>query len=262
MKNLLILGCGWVGEELARQLKKKGWNLWVTTRTEEKYHRLQGDGIFAFIHDFDRDLNLDLPVDVSFDAIVNSIPATQRNTEAEIEHRFSHVFNVLCSLNYKKHIFLSSVGVYPDQDGNFDESFVDEELMSPKLRMAEKKMMSLPYSSTFRLGGLFGKERILAKYFQDKVVSIGDQPSNFIHLDDVVGIIEQSLEINLPTGYYNLVAPEHPSKKEVILKSAQKYMFGYPSSFEPANSVQKVVNSDKIINLLNYEFKYPSPLDF
>ena len=157
---------------------------------------------------------------------------------------------------------MSSVGVYPDQDGNFDESFVEEELMSPKLRMAEKKMMSLPYSSTFRLGGLFGKERILAKYFQDKVVHIGDQPSNFIHLDDVVGIIERSLEINLPTGYYNLVAPEHPLKKEVILKSAQKYMFSYPSSFEPKDSFQKVVNSDKIINLLNYEFKYPSPLDF
>lgn len=262
MKNLLILGCGWVGEELAYHLKKKGWNIWVTTRTEEKYHRLKADGIFAFIHDFDRDLYLDLPVDVSFDAVLNSIPASQKNSEAEIEHRFSHVFNILCSVNYKKHIFLSSVGVYPDLDGTFNETYQEEELMSPKLRMAEKKMMSLPYSMTFRLGGLFGKNRIFGKYFQDKIVSTGDQPANFIHLDDVVGLIEQALENNIPYTYYNLVAPEHPLKKDVILRSAQKYMFSYPSAFEPSHSFQKIVQGDKIIDLLNYEFKHPSPLEF
>lgn len=110
MKNLLILGCGWVGEELAYQLKRKGWNVWVTTTTEEKYHRLKNDGIFAYIHNFDRDLDVDLPIDVSFDAVINSIPATQRNSEGEIEHRFSYVFRTLCSINYKQHIFLSSVG--------------------------------------------------------------------------------------------------------------------------------------------------------
>jgi nucleoside-diphosphate-sugar epimerase len=58
MKNLLILGCGWVGEELAYQLKGKGWNVWVTTTTPEKYHRLKNDGIFAYIHDFDRDFDV------------------------------------------------------------------------------------------------------------------------------------------------------------------------------------------------------------
>ncbi len=262
MKNLLILGCGWVGEELAYQLKGKGWNVWVTTTTPEKYHRLINDGIFGYIHDFDRDLYVDLPVDISFDAVINSIPATQRNSEAEIDHRFSFVFNALSFINYKKHIFLSSVGVYPDIDGTFDETFNQEELMTQKLRIAEKKMMSLPFSSTFRLGGLFGKNRIFGKYFQDKVVTTGDQPANFIHLDDVIGIIGQALETNLPIGYYNLVAPEHPSKKEVILKSAQKYMYSYPSSFDPKDSFQKLIVADKITNLLNYQFKYPSPLDF
>ena len=262
MKNLLILGCGWVGEELAYQLKRKGWKVWVTTTTQEKYHRLLNDGIFAYVHNFDCDFSLDLPVDVSFDAVINSIPASQKNTESEIEHRFSFVFNALSFINFKKHIFFSSVGVYPDMDGIFDETFVQEELLSRKLRIAEQKMSSLPYSYVFRLGGLFGKDRVFGKYFQDKIVNTGNQPSNFIHLNDVVGIIEHALNTNLPIGYYNLVAPQHPLKKEVILESAQKYMYSYPSSFEPQNSFQKVVNADKITKLLNYQFKYPSPLDF
>jgi len=262
MKNLLILGCGWLGEELARKLMKKGWNLWVTTTNEEKYHRLHNDGVFTFIHDFDRDLYLDLPVDIAFDVVLNSIPATKKNTVVEIEHRFLQVFQTLCSINYKKHIFLSSVGVYPDLDETFYETYNQEGLMSEKLRIAEKKMISLPYSSVFRLGGLFGKNRIFGKYFQDKIVTIGDQPSNFIHLDDVIQILEQSFELNLESGYYNLVSPEHPDKKEVIMSSARKYMYSYPSSFEPDNSFQKIVNADKIVKLLNYQFKYPSPLDF
>ena len=262
MKNLLILGCGWVGEELAQQYLKKGWQVWATTTSQEKYHRLIGDGIFAYTHNFDTDLNLDLPVDITFDAVVTSIPATQRQTIEEIRHRFYHVFNVLSAINYSKHIYLSSVGVYPDEDGVFDETYANEDRMNAKLRLAEKQMMSLPYTLTFRLGGLFGKKRIFGKYFENKVVTTGDQPANFVHLDDVVSLLSLAIAGDIPVGYYNVVAPEHPSKKEVILKSAEKYMYDYPSAFTPQDSFQKIVRGEKLATLFNYAFKYPSPLDF
>lgn len=262
MKQLLILGCGWVGEELARRYQSKGWQIWATTTQEEKYHRLKSDGIFAYIHNFDEEGTLDLPLEARFDAVITSVPASQKNELEVLEARFSRIFQSLCSIAYDQHYFLSSVGVYPDLDADFDEHYPDEVALNPKLRLAEKKMLSLPATSVFRLGGLFGKQRIFAKYFQGKVVSGGDQPANFVHLDDVLGMLEGSIARYIPSGIYNVVCPEHPRKKEVILKSAEKYMFEYPSSFEPQDSFQKRVSGKKLTDLLDYTFKYPSPLDF
>jgi len=262
MKNLLILGCGWLGEELARDFKTKGWQVWVTTRSEEKYHRFLNDGISAIIHDYDHQERLDLPVEVHFDVILNSIPASQKNSVDEIQTRFNRVFNSLSAISYDQHIFLSSIGVYPNLTGIYEESYSDERLMSPTIRVAELTMITLPYTSIFRLGGLFGKNRIFAKYFQDKIVEIGDQLANFVHLEDIIEIFDQFINNKNTTGYYNIVCPEHPQKKEVILASAQKYIFSYPQGFKPQNSFQKLVSSNKIIELLNYTFKYSSPIDF
>src|SRR5690606_39086888 len=133
MKNLLILGCGWLGEELAQYYKVKGWQVWVTVRNIDKYHRLKDDGIFALIHDFDQQQDLDLPVEVHFDAVLNSIPASQKNSLMEIQNRFSNVFNSLSAISYNQHVFLSSVGVYPNLTGIYEESYADESLMSTKL---------------------------------------------------------------------------------------------------------------------------------
>ena len=262
MKNLLILGCGWLGEAIAQDLKVKGWQVWVTTRNIEKYHRLTDDGIFAIIHDFDQQQTLGLPVEVHFDAVLNSIPASQKNSLTEIECRFANVFDALSAISFNQHIFLSSVGVYPNLTGIYQESYSDELLMSPKLRKAELMMNNLPYTAIFRLGGLFGKNRIFAKYFQGKIVEIGDQLANFAHIEDIVEIFDQFVTHKKPAGYYNIVCPDHPQKKEVILASAKKYFFSYPLGFNPKNSFQKEVSAHKIIELLNYKFKYSSPIDF
>lgn len=262
MKHLLILGCGWVGEELAKLYQSKGWQVWATTTQEEKYHRLKSDGIFAYVHNFDQEKELDLPLEVRFDAVVTSVPATAKNSLEDLGFRFYQVFRALSAIAYDKHYFLSSVGVYPDIDGTFDERYNEEDKLTPKLRFAEKRMQSLPETTVFRLGGLFGKQRIFAKYFQDKIVTTGDQPANFIHLDDVLGLIDGAIQQKIQNGIYNLVCPEHPLKKDVIMKSAEKYILSYPAGFEPKDSFQKVVLGEELPLLLNYTFKYPSPLDF
>ncbi|WP_228384139.1 Rossmann-fold NAD(P)-binding domain-containing protein [Sphingobacteruim zhuxiongii] len=262
MKHLLILGCGWFAEELAKLYQSKGWQVWATTTQQEKYHRLKGDGIFAYTHNFDDEAELDLPFEIRFDLVLNSIPATSKNSIEDLGFRFYQVFKLLSTISYDRHFYLSSVGVYPDIDAIFDESYADEEQMISRLRLAEKRMQSLPSTTVFRLGGLFGKQRIFAKYFQNKVVTTGDQPANFIHLDDVLGLIEAAIDQHISGGIYNVVCPEHPSKKEVIMRSAQKYLLEYPAGFDPKERFQKIINGSKLPALLNYTYKYRSPLDF
>ena len=256
--RLLILGCGWVGEEVAKYYTGKGWQVYATCTSAEKKDYLTSLGLDVAVVNFDEEVSIsEFPT--TFDFVLNSIPASSRSSVSEISNRFENVRNYLQTINYNKQIYLSSIGIYPDKDGIFNEDCKED--LNERLFVAERKV-ELLNSHIYRLGGLFGKNRIFAKYFANRVCTTGDQPANFIHLDDVVALITKGFESDLNNRIYNLVAPEHPSKKEVILASAAKYNFEPPSSFQPENSFQKMVAGLRIINELNYSFKYSSPLIF
>lgn len=258
----LILGCGWVGEFVAKLWLNEGHEVWASTTTDEKYHRLRSDGIFVFTHNFDKSATLpdDLPID--FDYILVSIPASSKSTIEQLTHRFFHVAQSLSTLTYKKIIFLSSTGIYPDVSKEIMEDTFAENELQEKLLLAEKAIGQFPRTHVFRLGGLFGLNRIFAKYFANKICTTGGQLANFIHLEDVARIISLGFVTPLTYAIYNVVCPLHPSKKDVIEASAKKYGFDLPSAFNDSASFQKIVRSARLQNDLNYTFKYKSPLDF
>lgn len=258
--RILILGCGWLGQALAHSYRAMGCTVYATTTQEEKYHRLKADGIFAILADFDQEfLPLDFPSEVDY--VINSIPATKRHGEGLLEARFRKVRGLLEKMRFEKHLFFSSIGVYPDRDGIFDETY-SLDVSDSNLQIGEKHMLALPDTLIYRLGGLFGEDRIFAKYFQHKICTTGYQLSNFIHVDDVVQLVQLGLSAGLEVGIYNIVAPGHPQKKEVIEASAKKYGYALPLEYQKGDDYKKWVSGLKIKSMLNYTFLYPSPLEF
>jgi len=254
------LGCGWIGEALANRLISEGHEVYATTTNPEKYQRLQAAGIFAIMANFDEPIDhADLPSHIDF--VLNSLPAVKRLDWPVLTARFDAARALLKQLTYRKHIFLSSVGVYPDMDGDFTEETILD-VRDNKLLAAEVCMQELPHTIVYRLGGLFGGQRIFAKYFQDKVCTTGAQCTNFIHQTDVLNLIQLGFLNQLSGNCYNLVTPESSSKKEVILASAAKYGFRPPVAFDDQECFQKHVSGHKIRQALGYTFVYPSPLDF
>ena len=256
--RILILGCGWVGEEIAIHFKNKGAEVYTTCTSDEKRAYLQKLGFNSLSVDFDlNDSILGFPTE--FDFVLNSIPASSRHTEDQVNKRFQHVKSYLSKIHFQKQIYLSSIGIYPDTDCWFNEDCAEN--MNARLWGAEQKMTSVN-TTIYRLGGLFGKQRIFAKYFQHRICTTGDQLANFVHLQDVVNLIIKGFENAFQDAIYNIVAPEHPTKKEVILTSAAKYGLDLPADFKPHDSFQKVVDGSRISNELNYQFIYSSPLNF
>lgn len=258
--RILILGCGWVGEELALNYLHTSNEVFVTCTTIEKQERLLNMGLQAACVNFDTDNEIE-NFPKKFDNILVSIPAASRIEQIVLEKRFENLVHFLKGISYRKIIYLSSIGIYPDKDGIYDESCTIE--LNTRLGMAERVIsVTLPSSIIYRLGGLFGKNRIFAKYFQRRICTTGNQPANFVHLDDVIELIKEGFAANLPDSIYNIVAPAHPLKEEVIKISAEKYGMELPLAFEPVDSFQKVVVADKITQALDYTFKYPTPLNF
>lgn len=258
--GILILGGGWVGQDVAALMHGAGYEVWISTTSLDKVTMFESLGYHGVHIDFDGELKGEIALPDSVDFVLNSVPATSRNTAEVLDNRFRNVECLLQRIIFKKHIFLSSIGVYPDKDGLYDEEWTGE--LDERLLGAEQIMKTLPFTLVYRLGGLFGKERIFAKYFGGRVCQSGEQPANFVHLEDVSALIKLGFDsLNTP-DIYNIVAPMHPTKKEVILASASKYGLPLPSRFDTVANYQKLVSGQKIIDRLEYSYKYPSPLYF
>lgn len=239
----------------------RGWKVTATLRNPEKATRLQAMGCQVVLLDFDTPLDFEREFK-EVDFVLNSIPATKRIEMNAIASRFDKLGAYLNTIKYHRQIFLSSIGIYPSRSGIFSEQHTDG--LDEKLLLAEEKLLTFPHTSVFRLGGLMGENRILGKYFQNKICTTGGERSNLIHQEDAARMILQAflLEDEL-ASVYNVVAPEHPYKRDVILSSAKKYGFELPASFQSSQPVSnKVVDGSKLQRELSYNFLFSDPLEF
>lgn len=261
--NVLIVGCGWVGTYVASRLLSKGYNLWGTCRTPEKAAKLKEMGLLSCVIDFDRDTAVNMLPEMTFDTIIISVPITRKDTIEAVSNRFKRLTLFLKKLSFRQVLFFGSIGIYPKVDGVITEDTFAAEELDEKLWLGESMLREIcPDINVFRLGGLFGRERIFAKYFVGKVCEIGFQTANFVHVEDVYRIILISMEREVRGTTYNVVCPEHPLKKDVIAVSAAKYGYGLPSSFTESDQTAKIVSSNRLVAGLDYSFVYRSPLQF
>jgi nucleoside-diphosphate-sugar epimerase len=97
-----------------------------------------------------------------------------------------------------------------------------------------------------------GGTRLLKNYN----ITNPDQPVNHIHYADICSVVEKMLENRSQSKVYNVVAPIHPDKQEVIC--AQKDL---PYSGERTEK-GRIISPAKLISELGFEFQYPDPRYF
>lgn len=261
--DILMVGCGWVCTHMAARLMNGGHRIWATCTSEGKVRKLKEKGITATVADFDRRDAVGELGRTVFDTAVISVPVTRKDTKEAVQQRFSRLAGFLRCISIKQSFFFGSVGIYPDVSAVITETTFTDDRLDPKLLSGEQALRTVyPDLNVLRLGGLFGFDRVMAKYFAGKPCQIGYQPANFVHVDDVCRIVETMISAGSEGETYNVVAPEHPLKKEVIAASAAKYGFGLPSAFTETDRTEKVVSSDRLVTDLTYSFTYPSPLMF
>lgn len=246
--------------EVARQCLTDDFIVKGTTTTPEKLKLLQDEGINAFL------LNLEEqgPIDTSLlesDIILSAIPPRTRRNEGG--SHVQQIENLLTQLNSEQYfIYISSTSVYPDAAGTYDESFhlTSQNTGNHVLYEAEQRILSYFESPLIlRPGGLMGYNRIAGRYFAGGTAPGRLQPVNYIHRDDVVDLIAQSIQKRL-AGVYNLVAPDHPTREEVYAANSQHYDFAMPAFRD--EGIQRIIEGNQIAAHLNYQFKFPDPRAF
>jgi nucleoside-diphosphate-sugar epimerase len=214
IRQLLILGCGYVGERLALAALAKGIEVTGTTRHAERAEALRGQGIGAVIADSPADLPEDLLQ--RCDAVVDSIPLARDGDgmQAPQARWLPVIAPRLSRLRWAG--YLSTTGVYGDAGGAWvDESSPCHPESARGIgRLAAEAAWQdsgLP-AEVFRIAGIYGPGRnIIPRLREGGYKAARWQPphwSNRIHVDDIVAALLAAMAQPRPGRIVNLADDE------------------------------------------------------
>ena len=81
---------------------------------------------------------------------------------------------------------------------------------------------------------------------------------NLIHQKDCIGIILKIIETDCWNETFNAVSPFHPSRESYYSQKAADLNLPLPKFDHSKPSVGKLIENNKIINLLKYTFTEPN----
>jgi len=244
--KIVIIGCGYLGTEVAHIWKTKGDSVTVTTRTPQRLDDLSRVSRKSILMRNANEESL-APLIADNDFIIVTIAA---DSPEEYENAYLNTSKVIKSLarnsdKPKTLIYTSSTSVYGDHHGQWVDE--ESELLGKNdqakiLIESEKKYLSLEefgwHVCILRLTELYGPGRELskrvAKMEGHTLPGNGQQYTNMVHIQDAAHAIDYALRHHL-TGIYNVSDDEHPSRKELYDKVADK--FGLPKvAWDPEHS--------------------------
>ena len=261
MNTISILGCGWLGFDLAKSfLTDSNYIIKGSTTTKAKLPILEKSGIIAFLLDTTKDSSFDDILEC--DILIIAIPPKNSDFYLNFLHTLSNHKSIS---NIRQILFISSTSIYPNIEKEFkeDEVINDENSSKKVVFQAEQIFLKMPYDVLIlRCSGLMGYNRIAGKYFANKTLTCKHERVNYVHKDDVINIIQLLIKKNKKEGIYNLCSPNHPTKEEVYLHNAKKYNFIEPIFEYSKQYKNRIINTNKIIEELGYIYKYNNPLNY
>lgn len=218
--RLLLVGAGYVGMALLQHLRNQEYEIFVTTTDPDKVNLLKPYAKDVILLKSSNDLSRAI---VDCDVLILLI-APKKNQSYEDTY-LKVAKTVFDSVNKRKNhpyiLYTGSTSVYE----GIEKEWASEDLsLHPKsekgqiLLKTENLLLTYPKTCILRLGGIFGPGREISKRAEilarKKLGGSGNEPTNHIHLEDIVKGIHFCLKHRL-TGIYNLVNNDHPTKKEL-----------------------------------------------
>ncbi len=263
MKQISILGCGWLGFPLAQSFIKKGFAVKGSTTSVAKISILKKAGISPFqITLFEDKIEGDVAgfLENSKILIIDIPPKLRGNATENFIAKIQLVIPFIEKTAVKKVLFVSSTSVYADTNSAIDETtnLFSTAKNARQLLAAEHLLQQNKNFQTtvLRFGGLIGDERNPIRFLSGKKnIENPNAPINFIHQIDCIGIINAIIEKECWKETFNGVAPQHPTRKEYYTKKALELQLPLPEFDNNKPSVGKTILSNKVRHFLNYEFQ-------
>ncbi|EDP70994.1 hypothetical protein FBALC1_00882 [Flavobacteriales bacterium ALC-1] len=264
-KQISIIGCGWLGLSLAKFLIENDYKVKGSTTSEAKLKQLNEyaiDGHLIRLNETGVSGNYSDFLADSDTVIINIPPGLRRNPSKNHVKEIKHLVKVLEKENIKNVLYVSSTSVFKDDYGfpiinNSTEPNATSNSSKQLIEIEELLIHNSNFNTTIlRFGGLFGDERHPANYLSGRTnIANAEAPINLIHKEDCIQIIALLLKNNFWNKVLNAVYPIEIDKKTYYSNYCKRYNLLLPEFDIKEKSKGKIIDSSKLVQLLNYTFK-------
>ncbi|MFC5045108.1 SDR family oxidoreductase [Aquimarina hainanensis] len=265
LKQISILGCGWLGLPLAKDFIKEGISVKGSTTSPDKIDILTQSGITPYLLTLGEASSatyLDFLSESEL-LIINFPPRRIPNITEVYQQQIRSILPYIG--NNQKVIFISSTSVYENTNDWVTEiRHTQPEKESGKAVAAVEQILHTQlqhHLTIIRLSGLIGYDRLPGRFLANKKeVPNGDAPINVIHRDDCLGIIKSVINTNNWGEIFNGCADKHPLRKEYYTLAAEKIGLTPPTFSNHKDTAYKLISNAKSKEVLAYEYLHPDPL--
>ncbi|HKG07705.1 MAG TPA: SDR family oxidoreductase [Pedobacter sp.] len=259
-KTISILGCGWYGLPLAKELISLGYEVKGSTTTKEKMPALREAGIKTYLIEAASEKIKFADSFFESDILIICIPPKRsEGAQESYAGKIENIADAAGKGTVKQVIFISSTSVYGDVNQAVTESTTPKpDTASGHVLLAAEEILQNQQafkSTIIRFAGLVGPDRDPARFFAGKSnVPNGLAPVNLIHLYDCIGITISIMEQHAYGFIINAVSADHPAKQEFYKQAANKSGLAVPSFINELNN-WKTVDTNQIPSSLSYSYK-------
>ncbi|SNR53517.1 NAD-dependent epimerase/dehydratase family protein [Halorubrum vacuolatum] len=229
--SVVIVGCGYVGMELARQLASRGHEVTGVRRSEAGMEAIEaleaeGDGSIAAVGADATDPE-SLAVLPDANAVVFAASSGGRGATAARTVYVEGLKAVIEEYRTREEppdriVYTSSTGVYGDHGGAWVDESTPIEPTTEKTRvLAEAERVAIEGAeaagidgTVARFAGLYGPDRYRLQRYLDGPVTAGYL--NMVHRDDAAGAVRYLLEGDLARGEPVVVVDDEPADKHAF----------------------------------------------
>lgn len=264
--QISIIGCGWLGRPLAKVLLANGYIIKGSTTSETKLKALNQDGINSFLVHLDsKGISGDAINCLSgSDIVIITIPPRLRkNPNKNHVTEIQHLIKAIKKQAIKNVIYISSTSVFKDE-AHFP--IINANTKTNGISNSAKQLIEIEKilqdnsnfnTSIIRFGGLFDAQRHPGNYLSGKAqIANPEAPVNLIHKNDCIAIISKLIDNKQYNVVLNAVNPEHPSKKAYYTTFCKQHQLALPKFNSTQKSEGKIVDSSKLVQLLDFKFKH------
>lgn len=264
-----IIGCGYVGKTVAEDWQKQELSVLVTTTRQERVSELAAvaDQVVVLTGTDASKLQAALAdCDVALLCVGSKRGASYADTYLGTARTLAQV---LPNTAVQQVIYTSTCSVYGQHNGAWVSELMSPMPMTENGRVIEQTEQVLLAAATperrvciLRLGGIYGPGRSLKKIYARAAGTTrpgsGEEATNWVHLDDIVGGIEWARQRQL-AGIYNLVQDEVPTVRSLITRVCDRYQLA-PVLWDEQRVSDRLKNvriSNAKIKSTGYAFVHP-----
>ncbi|SFM45847.1 Nucleoside-diphosphate-sugar epimerase [Ectothiorhodospira mobilis] len=218
MTPVVIMGCGYVGERLARTLQAGGRRVLAVVRSAHRAEALRTRGIETLQADLDTGEGLD-SIPLMGALVLHSVPPPSHGDRDPRTQGLA----AACRRNPPERIvYLSTTGVYGDREGASVDDLTPPAPATDRARRrldAEGQLRALEGETgvpvvVLRVPGIYGPGRLPLHAIRAKQPLIRPEeagPGNRIHVDDLVALCAAALDHGPGGETYNVGDGDHRS---------------------------------------------------